>query len=114
VYTKGLGCDSIFSATAGYCINGNDQLVKGYGAQVNAGVGLTETVSANASFGYYNYTNLTIGARFDHGYSVGGNIVWRPVEALQVAGEIDYFNAKTLGGARTKVFVGGLGFWFFF
>ncbi len=114
VYTKGLGCDSIFSAAAGYCTNLNDQLVKGYGAQVNAGVGLTETVSANASFGYFNYTNLVDGDRADHGYSVGGNIVWRPVEALQVAAEVDYFNFKSLDGAKYSVLAGGLGFWFFF
>ena len=118
VYTKGLGCDSIFSAAGGYCRvgarNDSGDLAKGYGAQVNAGVGLTETVSANASFGYFNYTNLTLAGNFDHGYSVGGNIVWRPVEALQVAAEVDYFNAKTVGGNRAKTFVGGLGFWFFF
>ncbi len=118
VYTKGLGCDSIFSAAGGYCRvgagNTTGDLAKGYGAQVNAGVGLTETVSANASFGYFNYTNLTLAGNFDHGYSVGGNVVWRPVEALQVAAEVDYFNAKTLGGNRAKTLVGGLGFWFFF
>ena len=123
VYTKGLGCDSIFSAAGGYCrvgtggaglANNTGVLAKGYGAQVNAGVGLTETVSANASFGYFNYTNLIDIDDWDHGFSVGGNIVWRPVEALQVAAEVDYFNAKTVGGAKGKTFVGGLGFWFFF
>jgi len=116
VYTKGLGCDSIFSAGgAGICRNAAGQLAKGYGAQVNAGVGLTETVSANASFGYFNYTNLVAGSgNVDHGYSLGGNIVWRPVEALQVAAEVDYFHAKDNIGNKGKALVGGLGFWFFF
>ena len=116
VYTKGLGCDSIFSAAGGYCRDNNTtgSLAKAYGFQANAGVGLTETVSANASFGYFNYTNLTNAALMDHGYSVGGNIVWRPVEALQVAAEVDYFNAKDGAGNKATTLVGGLGFWFFF
>ncbi len=123
VYTKGLGCDSIFSAAGGYCrvdtsVLGDDgetgALAKGYGFQVNAGVGLTETVSANASFGYFNYTNLVDTNLWDHGYSVGGNIVWRPVEALQVAAEVDYYNAKDGAGNKGTTLVGGLGFWFFF
>ena len=116
VYTKGLGCDSIFSAAGGYCRTNNTvgSLAKAYGFQANAGVGLTETVSANASFGYFNYTNLTNAGLWDHGYSVGGNIVWRPVEALQVAAEVDYFSAKDGAGNKATTLVGGLGFWFFF
>ena len=117
VYTKGLGCDGIFSAAGGYCRTGGGAvgaLAKGYGFQVNAGANLTETVSANASFGYFNYTNLTNPLLFDHGFSVGGNLVWRPVDAVQVAGEVDYFNVKTGAGTKVHTIVGGLGFWFFF
>ncbi len=116
VYTKGLGCDGIFSAGAfGICRNAAGQLAKGYGTQVNAGMGLTETVSANASFGYFNYTNLTPGSgNVDHGYSIGGNIVWQPVEALRVAAEVDYFNVKDNTNVKAHSIVGGLGFWFFF
>ncbi len=118
VYTKGFACDNIFSAAAGYCRvgagNAAGRLAKAYGAQANASVSINEATSLNASFGYFNYTNLTNPANVDHGFSVGGNLVWRPVHALQVAAEVDYFNAKNLGAGKTTALVGGLGFWFFF
>jgi hypothetical protein len=122
IYTKGLGCDGIFSAAAGYCRNdggvggANAQLAKGYGFQVNASAGLTETVTANASFGYFNYTNLNPSVTlFDRGFSVGGNLVWQPVDAFRVGAELDYFSAKpNTGSGKVTNLVGGLAFWFIF
>ncbi len=124
VYTKGLGCDGILSAAAGYCRTDggtgapNARLAKAYGFQVNARMAMTETVSANASFGYFNYTNLAPRAGsnlFDRGFSVGGNLVWRPVDALQLGAEVDYFDVKpVVGGGKVKNVVAGVAAWFFF
>ncbi len=123
IYTKGLGCDGLFSAAGGYCrvgtavpgsANTTGRLAKAYGFQVNAGMNMTETVSANASFGYFNYTNLVDPNDWDHGFSTGGNIVWRPVDAFQAAAEVDYFKAKQLGGTKGSALYGGIAFWFFF
>jgi len=131
VYTKGLGCDGILSAGQfGYCRVDEDDigsplpnfdntpsstsLAKAYGVQANMGATLTEALSANAGFGYFNYTNLADPDMVDHGYSFGGNIVWRPVDALQVAAEVDYFKVKTGTGIKGSTLAGGLGFWFTF
>jgi hypothetical protein len=122
VYTKGLGCDGILSAQGAYCTvalddDGNaaaGKLAKAYGAQGTLSFNVTETTTFNVSGGYYNYTSKLATGMFDHGFSGGANIVWKPVSAFQVALEGDYYRNKLVGGGKATAYGGAVGFWFFF
>ena len=113
VYTKGLACDGLVSTAGVGCFNANNALVKAWGAQANMVLIMTETTKMVGSFGYFDAKND--GATgWDKGWSIGGALVWRPVDALQFAVEGDYFNAKGNDGTKKKNALIGVAGWFFF
>ncbi len=116
-YTKGLGCDDLMNTTAPAslapgigCFNGGS-LVKAWAAVANMNVNLTETTTLALSGGYFNAKN---DATVDDGYSIGGALVWKPVDALQFGLAASYFNTDLVAAGRDKNLVVGLAGWFFF
>ena len=116
-YTKGLACDGLMNTGAPFglapgvaCFNGGN-LVKAWTAVANMNFNLTETTTLALSGGYYNAKNDAV---VDDGYSIGGALVWKPVDALQFGLAASYFNTDLVAAGRDKNLVVGLAGWFFF
>ena len=116
-YTKGLACDGLINTGAPFglsptvgCTNGT-RLVKAWAAVANMNVNLTETTTLALSGGYFNAKN---DATVDDGYSIGGALVWRPVDALQFGFAASYFDTDLNAGGDDENLVVGVAGWFFF
>jgi len=125
-WSHGLGNDGIVSGARYARVGGTTgKLADVWGVLGNVGFALNDTTSFNLAAGYYNYVDdLTpfAVAEWDHGYSVGANIVWKPVNAFQFAIEGQYrYDRDTNDGfvgevvtGRRRVFTAAFGTWFFF
>ncbi len=118
-YTKGLGCDGLINVKPGVpnvlpgvsCLNGT-QKVKVYAGTANLNFNMTETTTLALSGGYFNASRDPL---WDDGYSIGGALVWRPVDALQFGLAGSYYNLDPVGaGRKIKVYAVGVAGWFFF
>ena len=125
LYTKGLGCDGLLNIAPTVpniipgvsCLNViNRRKVKVWAGVANLNFNLTETTTLALSGGYFNATNdfnfFTLG--WDKGYSVGGALVWRPVDALQFGLAGNYYRLDPNFGNDLKVYAVGVAGWFFF
>ncbi len=126
-WSHGLGNDGIVSGANYARVGGTTgKLADVWGVLGNLGFALNETTSINIAAGYYNYVDDLTPAipgvgEWDHGYTVGANIVWKPVNAFQFAVEGQYkydrdtndgFAGDTTG--RRRIFTAAFGVWFFF
>ncbi len=122
-YTKGLATDGLISAGTGaglqgvvgglQAFNATNDLVKAWALAGNMTFTMTDTTSLLLSAGYVKQKNENA-ANLDKAWSVGGALVYRPVEALQFAAEADYFSYKATDGDKGKAAIVGVAGWFFF
>ncbi len=118
-YTKGLACDGLMASggidagALGGALSCNNltDLVKAVALKGVMTLNMTETTTFNVVGGYFKAKNDPV---LRKGWSVGGNIVYRPVDALQFAVEADYAVRKSNAGVKDKDLVIGTAAWFFF
>ncbi len=134
-YTKGLACDGLIASgnlAPCYVYQGTvieepaagggttdvapyATLAKVWAISAHMAFNLTETTTLNLSAGYFK--NKTPDAALEvvkNGYSIVGNMVYRPVDALQFGLEGGYYKAKQYDGDKQTSYGVGAAMWFFF
>jgi len=103
----------------GQTVDANGNPIEAWGMHAGLGFSVSETTTANITFGYEEVLESapteSAATDFKKAWTVGGNIIWQPVEQMKMGWEINYGEAESFDKTiQTEALQAVWGTWFYF